>query len=844
MFSSPRCDDTPMPRTLPIIGLLLVGSSLAPADELAPPPREVRVDRYGDPLPEGAMARLGTTRFRHVGARSLSFTSDGSRFVTWHSYYRTIHVWDAATGNRVHVWSLPEVDNYFNCISSDGRIVAVENDSNLEIWRIDEKRLLRKLALRDASSFSAVAISPDGKKVVTADNTPREHRLRLWDLETGKDKVFGATEDHVDDLVWNANGRQVFSRTSQANCVAWDPDKPRENWHHKGLCQSIHPNADGTRLMVHFSDKIDVLSPVTGDSLLEQPIECPARVACVAFSADGNRIAVSDGKQIQVYETADRKVVRRIDGRFTLMAFSPDGKYLQVVEDGCLVQSIELKTGNRRYPINQTPSHDSSVREIAWSPDGRRIAAVGSCVQLWNADNGEPLRRFQVADNYVLFICFLDGSKHLLGCTEKHIFDWDTEANKEVNRWELATDSSAEDYFVDPRKIKRLPYAQRIQTLLLSSNVEKPIEFVTFDFGTGKWENRHRLDIKSNEGLEKRWVNVSDFYIVGAGRVFHAPSRTEAPPLVPPPRQDERFASRFSPDGRLILTQVYELFHSAFHHHELLTEKMVVSERATGNCIFEFRGRGEVAFSPSNRQLAITHDLGLKIWDLALGNPIVSRVTSEASNPLLPPFSSLAFSPDGKRLATGHHDTTVLIWDNTPPPKPKPEPLATTDLESLWSDLAGLDAARGMEAVWKLQDRPEQALSLLKERLRPATAPDVVKFKKLIENLDGDGFREREWAMRALAGLGDSAKPGLEAALRSKLTAEQEKRVRDLLAELDSRKPPRGDDLRGIRALAVLEYIQTEESRKLIASLAAGLEGARLTREAKETLERLPRSER
>src|SRR5262245_59498531 len=87
----------------PLAGaLVLVWWTGASARGWSPgPPAPLRVDVYGDPLPVGARARLGTVRLRHAGAvRDLTFAPDG-RAVVSASVDGSIRLWDAATGKEL-----------------------------------------------------------------------------------------------------------------------------------------------------------------------------------------------------------------------------------------------------------------------------------------------------------------------------------------------------------------------------------------------------------------------------------------------------------------------------------------------------------------------------------------------------------------------------------------------------------------------------------------------------------------------------------------------------------------------------------------------------------------------
>ena len=66
----------------------------------SPKPEAARMDRYGDPLPAGAVTRLGTTRFRHQGAVGFAgYSGDGALLMT--AGTDGLRVWDARAGKEL-----------------------------------------------------------------------------------------------------------------------------------------------------------------------------------------------------------------------------------------------------------------------------------------------------------------------------------------------------------------------------------------------------------------------------------------------------------------------------------------------------------------------------------------------------------------------------------------------------------------------------------------------------------------------------------------------------------------------------------------------------------------------
>ena len=71
---------------------------------------QAKVDRYGDPLPPGAVARLGTVRFRAGFVRAAGLSSDGKTLRTV-SVGPDLRTWDVATGRLLAFTRLPTGGN-------------------------------------------------------------------------------------------------------------------------------------------------------------------------------------------------------------------------------------------------------------------------------------------------------------------------------------------------------------------------------------------------------------------------------------------------------------------------------------------------------------------------------------------------------------------------------------------------------------------------------------------------------------------------------------------------------------------------------------------------------------
>jgi dipeptidyl aminopeptidase/acylaminoacyl peptidase len=258
-----------------------------------------------------------------------------------------------------------------------------------------------------------------------------------------------------------------------------------------------------------------------------------------------------------------------------------------------------------------------------------------------------------------------------------------------------------------------------------------------------------------------------------------------------------------------------------------------------GDLVTQLRGHSTwiyaLRFSPDGRTLASgSLDNTVRLWETATWK---ERARFEGHRGGV---VSLGFAPDGRSLLSGSADNSALLWDltgRTRGGRLAPAKLSPAELEVVWGDLGGPDAARAYRALWQLAAAPAEALPLVRGALRPVEAASGERLKRLIAELDDDDFNVRERATADLAKLGGAADAALRKALEGQPSAELKQRVQHLLDQ--KRTAPEPDQMRRSRAFEVLEQMGTPEAKKLLEELAKGAPGAALTEESKAALARL-----
>jgi WD40 repeat protein len=755
---------------------------------------------------KGSTQAIGTLAFSPDGRTLAAAEADGPGAIQGggpRDY--PIHLWDIATRKERRSCQGDSPAMRDMRFSPDGRtLVSADDGSNLYLWDASTGRLRQVFPCPDdlLDGHYAFALSPDSKALIYSQ---KGGRLFQWDLVAGKEKRHWDTgERSIRDLILTPDGKTLFSRGDSLRI--WNLATGSE-LHvlpaHRTAVRGIRFSPDGKRV----ASQDEALNLRLWDTATALPIPLAnlpsdSRVLVFRFSTDGRWLNALDADAtVRVWDAACGKEVRRfrVGNKATIdwwerIVHSDIGDGYSVIglqeknvafhprQDILAVfredQHIHLWDLGGGRELHVLNGHRGGLEALDFSPEGETLLSLGE---------DRTLRLWNLARGEEVqrfaggrLFAFSPDSQLLAWCEKEVIHLWDRKAQKEVRC--LRGHRGGTDRVV----------FERDSTLLASAGEDRIIRI---------WDTTTGAEIRAIVGKKEPEVN--------------------------------QFLSR---DGRILSFGSSGLKPSGYSLWELSTGAEINLNLFDG-----------FIQSPDGRSLAVVNPRSeftekaplLELWERAswAGVGTLPRIQQGR-------ITCLAFSPGGKVLATGGTDTTMILWDwrrLTGLTHEGTIPITEREIESAWGDLASPDARKGYRAIGTLTASGDRAVTLLRQRLRPAASGDWDRVRTWVADLDRIDFAAREKASRELARLGAEAYPFLRRASTDKVSLEVRRRLEQILAS-DEIKRLSGYSLRKIRATQVLQGIGTPAARELLAAWSRGDAGAWLTEEARSALRYLQRS--
>ncbi len=688
-----------------LVGAFLACYRASPRADTHPARGTNSLDQFGDPLPAGAITRCGTIRLRSPhDIDRVALSPDGKFLVTDNSYSGLL-LWDATTGLLIRELPTvlyrrrltpPQPNRYNDPVSEQVVAMTFLDDSrHLRVFTrngvirdcdvaearwgeplawtrnpgADEDDFAHWILSRDQTHFAYVpssqpyrvevftlgqetpiveirdekfgewgrtcAFSPDNRLLaIRLDDST----IKVWDVGTGRAvRTYSGPDLRLLNFAYSPDGRSlaaVFAPKSDSlrlgipnlTLLAWDVDTGKERFRTTDWDGYIAGySRDGSKILCIAGSVVRIVDAASGNPMGQLAGHGQVDWVGFAISVDGEHIATAGGRDssVIIWDLKTRKPTLDFDaprGSVATVAFSPDGKTLfsgNTTERVCYLWDAGTGRCLHKLPTPTFLGFGVIPLTAAFTPDGRHILvgygirgtnrATHWTARLWRVKDGRPVRDFGGHTDGVHQVLVSPDGKHFV------IRDGQSSltARVKVRVWDAWSGALKKEMdWVDRGNCMQLAYTGGGELIGVASLPGAVSEVTNFSSGqiTAKWG---------------------------------APSRA--------------FATAISPDGSLLATQEYG---------GTLGSHIVIRRTATGEAVSILQtiypgAQDCMVFSPDGKRIALGPLTGddVVLFDTATGRPTRSMKGHKGG------ILAIAFSPDGRLLATGSRDTTVLIWD-------------------------------------------------------------------------------------------------------------------------------------------------------------------------------------
>ena len=573
-----------------------------------------------------------------------------------------VRLWSASSYRQLAAVRIPGVSTTaaVNAVtfSPDRHLLAAASDQGeVSLWNvIDPSRPVSAGILRagaDGTGYGAkaIAISPDGTTLAVVGS---DESLQLWNLPRRTLEGSIATGSYIGSLAFLSGGRTLATASDVGSVKLWDVAKLRLKATLPGAGGALGELAvspDGQTIA--FAGPLSSSSgtaplefwSVSGHRLLNTTVTVPALVTTMAFSPDGGLLAVGDGDgKLRLYDPRDGYLLlATIQGHrqeVNQVAFSPDGTRVATASDDGTV-------GLWNAWSNTLGSPDPS-RAVAFSPDGHLLAVdtelrAGSGVALYRMPAGKLIATLATGDTYVDALAFSPDGRTLAAGLDSSssppaVQLWNTASIRMTGQIDTGQQSGQLSLAFSPdgRTLATGTFTDTTVRLWSATGLTRVAAFSTGQVILGVWALAF-----SPDGRSLAVANVD-----GVTEVLSAPGGAVTRSF-----DDQGDAVAFSPDGRTLAVgssygNVYlYAVRGARETHILAQSTQLVSS---------------VAFTPDGQTLITAgYDATIRLSDTAT-RALTATITTDARG-----IEALSYSASLGMIATTDGSAT-RIWRTDP----------------------------------------------------------------------------------------------------------------------------------------------------------------------------------
>ncbi|MBI1290437.1 hypothetical protein GC173_04245, partial [bacterium] len=562
------------------------------------------------------------------------------------------------------------------------------------LWNLEDETIIRRFSAPE-HSIRAVAVSPDGTKLVTAS---RDKTAKVWDIATGSDLItFRQHSGQLTCVAFSKDGSLVATgaehETSSRGVRLWntnDGSVVRILSGHNYSAESLAFSPDNSKLLVGGGggESTAILYDLNTGLQVRTLSDGVFGIDAVDFTSDGGTILTSglygsdtklwrastgspiltlggqsnpissasfsptdssvigiSGTTATLWETEFGSRLRSFEGHEAALRsarWSSDGTGIVTTAEDNLVKTWEARSATALHTLT---GHSAETNSVAFSPNGQLVVtgSAGGITTVWSKDNGVALSAFGGDRGPVNAVAFSASGGRLAAALSDGVSTvWDMESGAEVAALRGGVGAPL-----------GLDFSPTDEDLLLTADADATVRL---------WRVESSYQVRSYP----HDAPVTSVAFSPSGDRFVAGDRGSTATIWNLNGGTKQFTLRghaaavtsvvFSPDGQLVATG---------------SEDYAVNiwDAATGRLLRTLRGEtgyvNSLAFSPDSKRLlagtgedywAEYQHIAI-LWDVATGNQVM-RFLGHGDD-----VSAVAISPDGKQVLTGSRDGTSMLWD-------------------------------------------------------------------------------------------------------------------------------------------------------------------------------------